>query len=415
MSFAEVRSKLEEMDFLTIKSSKRRTKFIACVGIAALFFFVLLSSTISFGHPPPPDQMRVLLPKVYDHNAELVKPKDLKVVAFVFYGRRDRVKVLECYLRRNLVEYGGWVDEVHWVANTDKQDDLQYLDNSIIPSHKKYKKISLHDLGFYNGFQSVWETVERGVMYVKIDDDVLYIADDTIPRIVTTKLTNPEYHVVSANMINNPLLGWVHAKLGAIHPYFPEFDPEVAPLKKDDSPSPDWHMSELPAWTGPENYTFSIDSEPLEQGHRWLPVRSGRRAALLAKTPIAQIEYDTWGTGIEKWPIAAQEHYSFLANLEKGNLDVYKAGKIWIANYERTSINCIAVWGDDVLDTLPITGGIDEEWITKDIPKKLGKSTVIDMQALAVHFAFGPQKKGMESTDLIARYRSYAKDNICLR
>lgn len=33
----------------------------------------------------------------------LHKPKDLRVVSVVFYGRRDRSSVLECYLRQNLV------------------------------------------------------------------------------------------------------------------------------------------------------------------------------------------------------------------------------------------------------------------------------------------------------------------------
>ena len=50
--------------------------------------------------------------------------------------------MLRCYLERNLVDNGGWLDEVHWVQNTDSKDDLAYLDE-ILASQPRYKKIDL--------------------------------------------------------------------------------------------------------------------------------------------------------------------------------------------------------------------------------------------------------------------------------
>lgn len=45
---------------------------------------------------------------------------------------------------------------------------------------------------------------------------------------------------------------------------------------------------------------------------------------------------------------------------------------IWDASYTRLNINFLAIWGDDVLDVLPIEGS-DEEYLTVDAPKKLGR------------------------------------------
>ena len=98
-----------------------------------------------------------------------VKPEGFKIVGLIFFGRPDRVAILDCYLKRNLVENGGFLDEVHWVANTKKEQDLQYLDE-LIPTSPSYSRVDLPELGFEN----VWEhAIESSNLYIKIDDDVV--------------------------------------------------------------------------------------------------------------------------------------------------------------------------------------------------------------------------------------------------
>ena len=77
--------------------------------------------------------------------------------------------ILDCYLKKNLASNGGYLDEVHWVVNTDNQEDIAYLDK-LVNTSEKYKKIDLPSLGY----NSVWEhAVESGPMYIKIDDDIV--------------------------------------------------------------------------------------------------------------------------------------------------------------------------------------------------------------------------------------------------
>ena len=45
---------------------------------------------------------------------------------------------------------------------------------------------------------------------------------------------------------------------------------------------------------------------------------------------------------------------------------------MWDYQYERVSINLIAVWGDDVVDNLPFPTD-DEKYLTLDLTKKLGR------------------------------------------
>jgi hypothetical protein len=282
---------------------------------------------------------------------------------------------------------------------------LAYLDE-LLAAEPLYKKIELEGIGFI-GYGFAWGHLERNNLYIKIDDDVIYLADDAIPRVVDMKVKNPNYLVVSGNIINSPLMGWVHYHMGAIHPYSPEFDVYEPPLL-DVGATKSWRYTDYPAWEGPDDFYFDMDQDPPYKGHRWLRMQN---ESDIHRTPITETEYKTWGNGLQSWAIVAQEHYSFLENLADNRLDRYKMGRPWITDYRRLSINFMCVWANDVLDNLPMDT-VDEEWLTVNLPKKLGKHVAVETDALAVHFTFGGQGK-VEHTDLLPRYHSYAMENAC--
>ncbi|KAL8736559.1 MAG: hypothetical protein Q9181_002369 [Wetmoreana brouardii] len=351
-------------------------------------------------------------------------PNKFPIVGVVFYGRRNRVEILECYLRRNLVENGGLLDEVIFVTKTNDVADLEWLDQ-LIPTSKSYKKRMLADRGI--NFGQTWDIFEKGTMYVKIDDDVMFIDNSTIREIVTMKTAHPEYLLVSANGINNPALSWVHYHLGAIRPYLPELSRPEADLP------PSWRASELPPWSDGAIFTRRKWFDAPYENHRWLPL--GPKYTLDG-TPITTTTYDKSGPGWNNWAIAAQEHYSFLENLENETLHRYHFDT-WDYQYERLSINLIAVWGDDIVDNLPFPED-DEQHLTVDLPKKLGRrklllfthqasksspadcliltDSVMNGKALASHYCFNAQRpdgKGLEWTDVLARYKAYAEEKVC--
>jgi len=188
----------------------------------------------------------------------------------------------------------------------------------------------------------------------------LFIHDDAIPQLVQYRISHPEYFMISANVINNPELSWVHTRLGAVHPFLPEttppkgFDPVVH--------IPDWKISKLP------RITSSTDSEEaykaLAYPHRWLPADVN-----MDFTPVSATEYNAFGPGWNDWRIAAQQHYSFFQNAEKGasGLAKYKFDT-WDMNYERLSINMVTVWGKDVIKAFPIPRD-DEAHLTQTVSR----------------------------------------------
>jgi hypothetical protein len=306
------------------------------------------------------------------------------------------------------------LDEVIFAINTDIKEDLDYLDNELLP-FPYYRKFTAEE----EGYLGQWLAVnERDTIYVKIDDDVVFIEDDTIGDVVRPLIENPSYFAVSANVVNNPALSWVHYHLGAFEPYWPE-------MKKPwtSSPKSSWRASELPAYKGPPDgpSDFNIDgSTPAPfPGHRWLPVRHENKGEYEdpTKFPASTLTYDAHGPSLDNWATAAQLHYSFLQHLENNETSLYKFG-IWDYHYARISINFIALRGGDIMDAYPFPYKDDEKFLTVEHAKKIGKHVVVAGDGLAVHYAFRPQRRaheghGITDTDVLGRYTAYAKEMVC--
>ena len=230
-------------------------------------------------------------------------------------------------------------------------------------------------------------------------------------------MQRPDVYVVSANVVNQPLMSWLHWNMEAVRPYLPDTSEYAAP----EGPV-DWRASKLPTWDGPSDINASTWESPEGKKHRWLPVR-GKKHHVLELTPIVDTEYDAFGTGLGHWQIAAQEHYSFLETLEERDFWRYKYN-IWDFQRKRMGIQFIAMMGADINLAKPM-GQDDEHWFTVEMPNRLGRSKsapfaegllttgpVADGRGLVAHYSFGSQRT-LGTTDILDRYRSYAKENVC--
>ncbi|DBA99133.1 TPA: hypothetical protein ACH3X1_014265 [Trebouxia sp. C0004] len=101
---------------------------------------------------------------------EWLQESGVRVSAIVFYGRKRYVRVLDGYLKRNLVSAGGLLEE-GW-----------------------------SDPGA--GYSGHYSTLLPNRFYVKLDDDIMYVKDDAIDAMLHQKLKN-EFWMVSANVINH--------------------------------------------------------------------------------------------------------------------------------------------------------------------------------------------------------------------
>lgn len=241
-----------------------------------------------------------------------------------------------------------------------------------------------------NNYTEVWYEAfnDKNAVYLKMDDDVVFAEDNAIPRLVTTLIKNPNALLVSSLVVNNPALGWLAYRMGALHPYMPEFQPPLA-RHLASRENGIWRPSELPKRVVPPeegvaidsyHYMFGAEEEKDIPKHRWVPVSEN----YLPKTPAAFSEYDPFGANLHFWPLAAQAHYSLLHNIEENTLDRYfmvhntknpaDAQSTWRMTGTRLSINFIAIRGRDVLENLEdIVASDDEHALTVDIPASIDR------------------------------------------
>jgi hypothetical protein len=198
--------------------------------------------------------------------------------------------------------------------------------------------------------------------------------DTVIPSIVHTKHSHPEYYIVSANIMNQPSLSWVHYHLGAVRPYLPEIKPPPPSTDVPEKLTVDWRASKLPMWSGDDDFQMNLDWKSAYPKHRWLPVEPGNGKQSMDTTPIVKTGYDAFSEGLFHWQIAAQEHYSFFENLEKNELYRYKF-HTWDYNYTRMGVQFVAMMGDDINESKPMKEGDDEYYFTEVMPKKTKRRT----------------------------------------
>jgi hypothetical protein len=247
----------------------------------------------------------------------------------------------------------------------------------------------------------------------------MWLDDKAIPRMVITKLRNPDALAVSANIINAPPLNFIHYHIGALHPYLPELRPDElawTPPPDADKPEPEppekrspaerspvaWRPSEHPFWEGPPDFQWHLKRPPPYDPHRWLRLQNDKALNI---TPVANLLYKVWGPTYSSWAIAAQQHYSLLENIETNNLEAYQFYPPWNMRGGRLRINCLAIMGDTVLDTdvnnWPANQG-DEDMLVLRLPKDLQRR-----MCLLSSFPFKPSFRDLP-TVCVERQTLYA-------
>ncbi|KAB8231037.1 uncharacterized protein BDW43DRAFT_144123 [Aspergillus alliaceus] len=324
------------------------------------------------------------------------KPKDLKIIALVPFRSHERTEILDCYLRRNLVDDQGFLDLVIFIPQMNDTESLEWL-TSVVERTPRYRISETADY-------VQWGGTDKNVMLIKIDGDIIFLEDHTIPTIVKTKLDHPGSLIVSANVINQAALQTLHSHPGIALPYLPEVFPSSDQTQ-------DWRVVNLPPWEGPADFKIYKGYSPPSKSHRWLPLteENGDR------TPIATSMYDDNGPGLDDWTVHAQQHYSFLQHLESGDLYRYKF-PMWVNPTESVGLNflCLEAGDPRVIDSI-IEQDVDQ-LAMKAAQEVQGSSrdVIIDGKGLAAHYSADASLDGLDSTDILCRYRAYAKEVGCL-
>lgn len=145
--------------------------------------------------------------------------RNYKVVAFTPAGRKRVMSIL----LDNLARFRHIIDEYQvWMNADDEQvEDIEWLES--LPA--KYDWVTLKRLDGerlkpkqMNTGRFYPNTIDKDTIYIRFDDDIIFVDDDFFYNILDFRIDNPGYFLVFANIWNNAILSYIHQKLGNIPP-----------------------------------------------------------------------------------------------------------------------------------------------------------------------------------------------------
>jgi len=127
----------------------------------------------------------------------------MRVVSCTPAGRRRYLEALVPHLlaQRHII------DEHHWWLNTNNPVDVRYVEEITARYPDFFRICRKPPEKRLNIGQNIWrffaEYVEPNTVYIRFDDDIVYMAHDAVENLVRYRLANRQPPVVLANIVNN--------------------------------------------------------------------------------------------------------------------------------------------------------------------------------------------------------------------
>jgi hypothetical protein len=285
-----------------------------------------------------------------------------RVVAWTPFGRLRTVSVLVEYLRRE--HERGIVDEYWMFLNTDPDqvEDLRYAYE--LEARYTWVRLLERPDGLprrtpkqRNTTYAYRYMTDRDTVYIRLDDDIIYLHEDAIARLAKAKLEMRPTLCCHAMMWNNAITSWFLQQAGVI-PF--EFDTGGRQMVRMEVGAP--YCMDAVGWASGD-FAVAIHELLLD----WVEAGEPERAFLYQDMP-----------------------------LQLG---------------QQFSVSAFASLGEDYAN-LPRPGVLEpdeeEHWHTVHQPKVIGSPNIIVGNAVVSHYTFAPQRRAVLATNILDRYRALA-------
>lgn len=269
-------------------------------------------------------------------------------------GRKVYLEILMKYI--NKAKNEGQLDRWDLWLNTDIQENIDYC----IFLEKTYDWINIVklpnpdwaiDFGYKmtNIFKFFKYAKDVNSVYIRLDDDIVYLEPDFFKNMFKFRIENPEPFVIFGNIINNAVISHLHQRNKLLNIDYPQYV---------------WYNCFDPVGTKDHKFCEHIHNRFIED--------------------VKCDELNKWKTSFNIW--------------------------ILYPPNERVSVNCLSWTGksfDALGDFLNREDLVDEEqWLSVEAPKQVNSYNLIYNNAIASHYAFCTQRKLLDSdTDILQKYK----------
>lgn len=122
-----------------------------------------------------------------------------------------------------LLRDAGLIDSHEWWINTTDVEDIAYLEALSAERPDFFRTVEVKapcsDVGWKRCRRLMHfypRCMDPGTIYIKLDDDICYIAPEAVRELLQFRVDNPFYFLTYANTINSPLNTHIHQRIGAL-------------------------------------------------------------------------------------------------------------------------------------------------------------------------------------------------------
>lgn len=138
----------------------------------------------------------------------------MKVITVTPAGRKKYLEILCPYLLKNK----HIISEHHFWVNTTNKEDIEYLNK--LASENTFFKLVPIPKGTPNKNTTIClffeNCVDKDAVYIRFDDDICWMANDAVEKLVNYRIRHPEPFIVSGNVVNNSICTHLHQRFGNI-------------------------------------------------------------------------------------------------------------------------------------------------------------------------------------------------------
>lgn len=273
----------------------------------------------------------------------------MRIISVTPAGRRRYLRLLVPHLLRNR----DLIHEHHWWLNTDVPHDEAYI-RGLCHSYPDFFKLCeqepLRDdrRSTYNLWKFWQKNCDPNTLYLRFDDDIIWMADDAVERLIQFRLGHRDPPLVMANIVNNAVCTHFHQAAGLL-------PTTLGTVQKECMCSVGWKSGRVARQV---HHAFLTDLEA-GRADRW------RNVAI---------------------PLECGERFSINV----------------ISWFGETFASLEELYHEELYE---------EEFVTEELPRKLGHANLVCAQALFAHYAFFTQRPYLDATssDLLERYQAVAE------
>ena len=234
------------------------------------------------------------------------------------------------------------------------------------------------------GFESIYKfCLDENVLYIKIDDDIVYFEDEFFKNFIEFRRNNQQYLLVYPLIINNSFISWYLQDKGLIK------------LNKKSNINNKWKNKILPI----KKYIEDNSIEKIKEKY----------GKFIGDNALAPLE---WGN----INFCKELHQKFINLIKENKIENLKFEKWELTEYQPVSINFVAWYGKKlklVFDTIGEENIIrqflcgDELWFSLYAPIKTNMINCVYGGKIVSHFSYERQRsQGLETMGLLEQYHN---------